>query len=209
MVGAHGEVLGVRSPLAEAGLCCGEVGRNPPWQGRWWERIFGDSIQGRRGESCITEQNCPLPVGPGTCGKGLQVDRAWDLPRGTPQPHVHSLLGKGGESRGRAQRCLSCSSLVTRASAVPRAAGPGAVGPRAVGLLLLHLPRLQHALLCGRREVGESCGMGDTLCPVLPSTLRVPPPPHARSSPMRRGQVGATLAPRLFWFCGEELGPVP
>lgn len=84
------------------------------------------------------------------------MNRAQDLPREAPALRV---LGKGGQNRGRAQCCLWGSPVVTAMSPVPRAAGPGAVGPHAVGLLLLHLPRLQHALLRRWREVGESQGM--------------------------------------------------
>lgn len=47
-----------------------------------------------------------------------------------------------------------------------------------------------------------SCVM---LNPALPSALRVPH--HVRSPAV--GQARATLAPQLFWFCVEELGPEP
>ena len=55
------------------------------------------------GESPATQGRAVLfQVGSGRFRRGLQVDRAWDLPPGTPQPRMHSLLGKGGESRDRA-----------------------------------------------------------------------------------------------------------
>lgn len=146
------------------------------------------------GESPATRSRAVLfQVGLGRYRRGLQVDRARDLPRGTPQPHVDSLSGKGEESRGRAQRCLSCSRLVTRVSAIPRAAGPGAVRPRAVGLLLLHLPRLQHALLRCWREVGESCGMEAIPCP---AESRPPCALHVRSPPWQaRPEPPSLLSP--------------
>lgn len=202
MVGACGDVPDAGAPQLRLGPAVGESGEKPTLVGEMVGEDLRDSIQGRSGESCDMEQSHPLPGGPWEVQEGVASRQSLGSAMGNPPALCAFPLRKGRGERGQSRRCLSPFPLVTRISAVPRAAGPGAVGPRAVGLLLLHLSRLQHALLRCRREVGESCRMGAILCPAESSAPLGPPcpPHHARSTPMRRGPARATLAPQPFWF---------
>lgn len=197
-------------PQLRLGPAVGERGEKPTLVGEMVGEDLRDSIQGRSGESCDMEQSHPLPGGPWEVQEGVASRQSLGSAMGNPPALCAFPLGKGRGERGQSRRCLSPFPLVTHMSAVPRAAGPSAVGPRAVGLLLLHLSRLQHALLRCRREVGESCKMGAIPCPAESSAPLGPPcVPPCEKHPYEKGPGQSHPCSSAVLVHMEELAPEP